>query len=263
MSATTTKPERASAPAAGDLPLRRARELLEQGRLAPASAAGWQAAWSAVASYAGVGGPDGRSVDGDGDGDRDRDFFAEAARRLAQDGRGDDRAAEWAASALALYDNARYDWLDREGVGRRLDDMQRLSILAQDIAEPPQNAEDILRRAWQCMDNGALAVASEKGWAAALAATKIYAEVAGCEYRGEYHFEQAVKLLAKEGSGRREVVDWQYSALNLCEYASYCNAYPHWLDREMVAGDIEGVSKLVALIRELIADGGRRGKKDV
>ena len=258
MSATTTKPEPFLTPADSNALLRQARELLEQGWRAVASAVGWRVALSAVATYAGTAG-----WPVDGGGDRYRVFFAEAARRLVQDRRGDDRAAEWTASALALYDNTQYDWLDRDGVGRRLDDVQRLTILAQDIAEPPQNADDILRRAWQCVDNGALAVASEKGWAAALAATRIYAEAAGCEYRGEYHFEQAVKLLAKEGSGRREVVDWQYSALNLCEYASYCNAYPHWLDREMVAGDIEGVSKLVALIRELIADVTLRGEKDV
>ena len=246
MSATTTKPERAPAPAAGDLPLRRARELLEQGRLAPASAAGWQAAVSAVASYAGAGGPDGRSVYGDGDGDRD--FFAEAARRLAQDGRGDDRAAEWAASALALYDNARYDWLDREGVGRRLDDMQRLSVLAQDIAEPPQNAEDILRRAWQCMDNGALAVASEKGWAAATYAAKVYAEAMGYDRIRSNYLDQVSHLLMKE-SGGKDAGAWSIAVDVMLESAYYS---PDALHPDVVADGLKAAKNLVSFIASLM-----------
>ena len=246
MSATTTKPEGAPAPAAGDLPLRRARELLEQGRLAPASAAGWQAAWSAVASYAGAGRPDGWSVDGDGD----RDFFAEAARRLAQDGRGDDRAAEWAASALALYDNARYDWLDREGVGRRLDDMQRLTILAQDIAEPPQNADDILRRAWQCVDNGALAVASEKGWAAATYAAKVYAEAMGYDRIRSNYLEQVSHLLVKEPGGENAGL-WSLKAGILLDNIG---AKSHWMDAGIIGDDLAEVAKLTALIKELVGN---------
>ena len=244
MSATTTKPERAPAPAAGDLPLRRARELLEQGRLAPASAAGWQAGWSAVASYAGAGGPDGRPVDGDGD----RDFFAEAARRLVQDGRSDDRAAEWAASALALYDNARYDWLDREGVGRRLDDMQRLSILAQDIAEPPQNADDILRRAWQCVDNGALAVASEKGWAAATYAAKVYAEAMGYDRIRSNYLDQVSHLLMKE-SGGKDAGAWSIAVDVMLESAYYS---PDALHPDVVADGLKAAKNLVSFIASLM-----------
>ena len=134
--------------------LRQGREFLAQGDLASASAAGWQAAVIVMANYAGSG----------------AEFnFTDAAQRLVKDHRGHAAAAEWVVSAMALSDNAGYDWLDSEGVARRLDDVQRLAILVKDIAEPPQSAEDVLRRAWECLGNGYLIPASDKGWEAASA----------------------------------------------------------------------------------------------
>ena len=224
----------------GDALLRRARELLVQGELVLASAAGWLAATAAMAAYAGrYDGEDGAAG------------FKETARRLLNAYRGEGNAAEWVFSALALADNARYDWLGRDGIGRRLDDVQRLHILVQDVADPPSSADDILRQAWQCMDNGSLAVASEKGWQAALAATKTYADAVGCEYRGEYHFEKATRLLLKDETLRDEVTAGESAAAYLRRNASYC-VYPK-LFPEIVAEDLEAVVNLSRLIQDAIA----------
>ena len=243
MSATTTKPEPFLTPADSNALLRGARELLEQGRLLLASASGWRVALSAAATYAG---PAGWPVDGDGD--RYRDFFTDAARRLVRDPGRDDRAAEWAASALALYDNVQYDWLDREGVGRRLDDMQRLTILAQDIAEPPQNADDLLRRAWQCVDNGALAVASEKGWAAATYAAKVYAEAMGYDRIRSNYLDQVSHLLMKE-SGGKDAGAWSIAVDVMLESAYYS---PDALHPDVVADGLKAAKNLVSFIASLM-----------
>ena len=245
LTATSTLP----APAAAtdcDARLRQARQLLDAGLLAPASAAGWQAAVSAMAAYAA------------NDGATAGAAFTDAARQLVNHRQGDDRAAEWIVSALALSDNAQYDWLDRDGVARRLDDMQRLTILVQDIANPPSTAADLLRQAWQCMDNGSLPVASEKGWQAALLATKTYADAVGCDYRGEYHFEKATRLLANDEILREEVMAGESGAASLRRNASYCAVYPHWLYHEFVAHDLEAVSSLADLIQNVLGTAKRK-----
>lgn len=244
-----TQPQSATASAGDDL-LRRGRALLAHGRLAPASAVGWQAAVHALNAYA-------ATPDDDGCG------FHSAALRLTQDPRGDGRAAEWAVSALALSDNIKYDWLDRDGVARRLDDVQRLAMLVQDIASPPQSAADTLRQARQCMTNGYLLPAADKGWEAALLAAKAYADAAGCEYRSENHFDLAVRLLIKEPAGGRKVVDWKFSALRLRETASHCARYPHQPDAEIVADDIADVAKLVLLVQHTMATGKQIGVGNV
>ena len=237
-----------------DARLRRARELLDAGRLAPASAAGWQAALSAMAAHAG------RDDGGDGATGCEATSFKETARRLLKDHRGDDNPSEWVFSALALADNAKFDWLGQDGISRRLDDVQRLLILLQDIANPPQTAADIFQQARVCLDNGYLAVASEKGWQAVLSATKTYADAVGCEYRGEYHFEQAIKRLAKEDARNRDVMEWEAGAASLGRTASYCAVYPDWLHPEIVAGDLASVANLVNLIdTTLAAMPGRAG----
>ena len=238
--AATQQSAQQSAPVSeGDARLRQARELLDAGRLAPASAAGWQAARSAMAAYAGRAGLDGATG------------FKEAARRLLNEHWGDGNPSEWVFSALALADNAKFDWLGRDGIGRRLDDVQRLLILVQDVADPPSSADDILRQAWRCMDNGSLAVASEKGWQAALAATKTYADAVGCEYRGEYYFEKATRLLLKDETLRDEVTAGESAAAYLRRNASYC-VYPK-LFPEIVAEDLEAVVNLSRLIQDAIA----------
>ena len=216
--------------------LRQGRGALVEDELASASAAGWQAALFAVKAYAG---PD--------------IGFTDAARELVNDRRGHGSIAEWVFSALALSDNANYDWLDKDGVGRRLDDVQRLVISVKDIAKPPKSAADILRRAWECMDNSALAVASEKGWEAALCATRTYADAVGHEYRGDSHFDDVVRMLAKDQDLRRDVSDWTSGALTLRETGSYCIVYPHWLHAEIVAEDIGAVAKLAATVQQLVA----------
>ena len=244
---TATLQQQQTAPDAAtecDARLRQARQLLDAGQLTAASAAGWQAAQSAMAAYAANNG----ATAGAG--------FIDAARQLVQHCqdnhcRDDGRAAEWAVSALALADNAQYDWLDRDGVARRLDDVQRLTILVQDIANRPPTAADLLRQAWQCMDNGSLPVASEKGWQAALLATKTYADAVGCDYRGEYHFEKATRLLANDEILREEVTAGESAAAYLRRNASYC-VYPR-LYSEIVAEDLEAVVNLVKLIQNAVA----------
>ena len=224
-----------TAPVVGcNILLRQARELLTQGQLAAASAAGWEAAALAMADYAGP------SVG-----------FADAARQLVKNYRGHTDAAEWVVSALALSDNAGYDWLDVDGVSRRLDDVQRLVILVKDIAAPPQGAEDVLRRAWECMDNGALAPASEKGWEAALRATKTCADALGYDYRGDNHFDLVMRFLLDDGARRKETAECESSALALRSNGAYCTVYPHWLHDKIVSDDIDAVAKLVSLTQEL------------
>ena len=223
-----------SAPAAScDTLLRQGRELLNKGELAPASARGWQAASRAMSDY----------VDAD---------FTDAARELVVDYRGHTDAAEWVVSALALRDNAEYDWLDRDGVARRLDDVQRLAILVKDINEPPQSADDVLRRAWECMDNGYLIPASDKGWEAALLATKTYADAIGCRYKDESHFDSVMRILQKAEAGSREVGTWTYAAANLRRTAAYCAGRNDPRYAELVAEDIGEVGKLVSFIQESI-----------
>ena len=230
-----TQPQ--TAPAANiDTLLRQARKLLDKGELAPASATGWQAAARAVADY-----------------DRVSSNFEDAARELVKDRRGNTDAGKWLFSAMALRDNAEYDWLDVDGIGRRLDDVQRLVIIIKDIANPPQTAEDILTRSRECLENGYLAPASEKGWEAALWATKTYADAIGCEYRGDEHFDVITRMLGKEDNGDLQVSKCTYAALALREAAAYCTVYPHWLHPAIVIEDIEAVSKLATIVRKLAA----------
>lgn len=243
---TTAATLQPPAPAADcDALLRQARQLLGAGRLAPASKAGWQAAQSAMSAYAGPDVPDGIN------GMEGKPAFQEIAGSLLNHYRGDRNASEWVFSALALSDNSRCDWLNRDGVSRRLDDVQRLSILVQDIANPQQTAADLLRQAQRCMDNGSLAVASEKGWQAALLATKTYADAVGCDYRGEYHFEAATRLLAKDAILRDDVIAGESAAAYLRRNASY-SVYPK-LYQEIVAEDLAAVDHLAKLIHNAIA----------
>ena len=240
MTMTADTPQQSASVSESDKRLRLARKLLAEGPRFAAAALGWQAALLAMAAYAGR-----DNLDGTTD-------FKEIAHRLLNERRGNGNAPEWVFSALALADNnARYDWLGRDGISRRLDDVQRLLILVQDIANPPSSADDILRQAWRCMDNGSLAVASEKGWQAALAATKTYADAVGCEYRGEYHFEKATRLLLKDETLRDEVTAGESAASYLRRNASYC-VYPK-LFPEIVAEDLEAVVNLSRLIQDAIA----------
>lgn len=244
-----------SAPASDcDTLLRQARELLDKGELALASDAGWRAAVRAMADYAGA----------------DADFTS-AAKCLVKDYRGDISTAEWVVSAMALSDNAEYDWLDGEGIARRLDDVQRLVILVKDRASTPQSAETVLQRAWECFANGALAVASEKGWEAALRATKSHADAIGHEYRGEYHFDDVVRMLAKDDAWSERALNCENGALNLRQTATYYTVrpkmmtpedgsempgpnsghyHPRWLLPDLVAEDIASVAALAGMLKE-------------
>ena len=220
--------------------LRQGREFLAQGDLASASAAGWRAAEIAMASYAGPG----------------AEFnFTDAAQRLVKDHRGHTAAAEWVVSAMALSDNAGYDWLDSEGVARRLDDVQRLAILVKDIAEPPQSAEDILRRAWECLGNGYLIPASDKGWEAALLIARTYADAIGCDYRDEGQFGRVMQLLEKEESWERAVSGWIYAAENIHQTAKYCAMKGGSRYAEVVADDIDAIAKLADFVQETVSSG--------
>ena len=232
--------------------LRQGREYLAQGELALASAKGWCAAGYAAKTCAGLIGQVGSDAD-----------FKDVVLQLSKDHRSHDSSVEWAVSAMALSDNARYDWLDRAGVGRRLDDVQRLVMLVFDIANPPQDADAILCRAWVCLSNGALAVASEKGWEAALWATKAYADAIGYEYCGDSHFDDIMRMLAKGDVWRKESAGCEYSALNLQRNASYCTLHPRRLYAEIVSEDIDAVVKLLALIQERITVGKRLGTGNV
>ena len=222
--------------------LRRARELLAQGELATASAAGWDAAAEAMAGYSGPG------VD-----------FADAAQRLVKDYLGHTDAAEWVVSAMALSDNARYDWLNVDGISRRLDDVQRLAILVKDIAEPPRGAEDVLRRAWECLDNGYLIPASDKGWEASLLAAKAYADAIGYRYGDESHFDgdeghfdSVMRVLEKEEPGNKEVSGLTYAAVKLRKTAVYCAGRSDPRYAEIFTEDVRAVENLVLFIQERV-----------
>lgn len=217
--------------------LRQGREFLAQGDLASASAAGWRTAVMALEAYTGH-----AIAESD---------FKDAARRLVRDSRGNAKAAEWVVSAITLSENVTDDWLDADGVARRLDDVQRLTLLVKDIAEPPQSAEDVLNRSRECLENGYLAPAWEKGWEAALWATKTYADAMGYEYRGDSHFDSVTRMLGKEDKGDLQVSKCIYAALALREASAYCTVYPHWLHTASVIDDIEAVSKLAAIVRNL------------
>lgn len=217
-----------------DALLRDGRQSLRRGDLAQASAKGWEAAGHAAAGYA--------SLAGD---NCDRDGFERLMLQLSKDPRSHDRSAEWAVSAMALSDNARLDWLDRSGVGRRLDDVQRLVTLIFDLAHPPADADAILGQAQACLANGALAVASEKGWEAATYAAKTYAEANGHDHIRSNYLSQVTRLL-RATHGGNEVGNWSMSALMLHENAS---GDPDWLDPEIIRKDLQGVSNLVSFIR--------------
>ena len=218
--------------------LRQGRESLAQGELVSASNAGWQAAVLAVGAYAG---------DDLAGGD-----FKDVAQKLVKDSRGRGNPAEWVVSAMALSDNVEYDWLDQAGVGRRLDDVQHLVILVKDIAEPPKSAANILRRAWECMDNGYLIPASDKGWEAALLAAKTYADAIGYSYRDESHFRPVMDILEKEAAANKAVGTWIYVAVNLRQTAAYCAGRNDPRYAELIADDIGEVGKLVSFIQASI-----------
>ncbi len=213
--------------------LHQGREYLAQGELALASAKGWCAAGYAAKTCAGLIGQVGSDAD-----------FKDVALQLSKDHRSHDSSVEWAVSAMALSDNARYDWLDRAGVGRRLDDVQRLVMLVFDIANPPQDAEAILRRAWVCLDNGALAVASEKGWEAATYAAKTYADAMGYDHIRSNYLSQVAKLLKREPDGS-EVGNWSMSARMLLDYA---HLKSDSLDANLISDELEDVARLIAVV---------------
>jgi hypothetical protein len=216
--------------------LRQARLLLNTGMKNVAAAAGWKAALWGMEAYAGP----------------DADF-TDAARQLVKDRRGNDNATEWIVSAMALSDNAKYDWLDVDGVARRLDDVQRLVTLIEDIAAPPQTAEDLLRRARECLANGALAVASEKGWEAATRAAKTYAEAMGHDHIRSNYLSQVTRLLKQVPDGSK-AGNWSMSAKTLLDNL---RAKPDRLDAEMVGNDLDDVGKLVALVNATVKNGAK------
>lgn len=213
--------------------LRQGRELLAQGDLVAASSAGWQAAVIAMASYAGPGAAFN---------------FTDAAQRLVKINRGHTVAAEWVVSAMALSDNIEYGWLDRDGIARRLDDVQRLAILVKDIADMPQSADEVLRHAWECMDNGYLLPASEKGWEAATYAAKTYAKAMGHDHIRSNYLSQVTRYLKQEPDGN-EAGNWSISAKMLLDNA---HAKPDGLDAELIGNDLDDVSKLVALVKAAV-----------
>ena len=214
--------------------LRQGREFLAQGDLASASAAGWRAARLALEAYL-------------GDAVAECDF-RDTARRLVKDSRGSAKAAEWMVNAITLSENVADNWLDADGVARRLDDVQRLTLLVKEIAEPPQSADDILSRAWECMDNGCLAVASEKGWEAATYAAKIYAKVMGYDHIRSNYLSQVTRYLKQEPDGSK-AGNWSISVKLLLDNA---HAKPDWLDAELIGNDLDDVSKLVALVKAAV-----------
>lgn len=207
--------------------LRQGRGALAQGELVLASRAGWQAAVYATAEYAGPG-----------------TDFTDAARRLVKDNLGNANAAEWVVSAMALSDNIEYGWLDRDGITRRLDDVQRLVMLVKDISSPPQTAGDILGQAWECMDNGSLVPACEKGWEAATHAAKTYAKAMGHDHIRSNYLSQVTRYLKQEPGGS-EAGNWSMSAKMLLE--SF-HAKADRLDAELIGNDLDDVGKLVALV---------------
>ena len=174
--------------------------------------------------------------------------FRDAARRLVKDSRGSSKAAEWVVSAITLSENVADDWLDRDGVSRRLDDVQRIVLLVKDIAEPPQVAEDVLARSRECMENGYLAVASEKGWEAATYAAKTYAKVMGHDHIRSNYLSQVTRYLKQEPDGSK-AGNWSITAKMLLDNA---HAKPDWLDAEMIGNDLDDVSKLVALVKAAV-----------
>ena len=220
-----------------DARLRRARELLDAGRLALASAAGWQAALSAMAAYAGR-----------DDGVDDATDFKETARLLLNECWGDDNPSEWVFSTLALADNARYDWLGQDGVGRRLDDVQRLLILVQDAAHPPRRADDLLRRAWQCVGNGSLAVAAEQGYAAVNYVAKTYAAAMGYDRIRSNWLDRVSHLLMQEPGGQ-DAGAWSITVDVMLE-----SAYdsPGCLYPDVVGNGLQAAESLVSFIAALV-----------
>ena len=223
-----TQPQAVAAEACDQF-LRQGREFLAQGDLASASSAGWRAALLALEAYT-------------GDAIADADF-RDAARRLVKDCRGSAKAAEWVVNAITLAENVADDWLDADGVARRLDDVQRLTLLVKDIANPPRDAGDILAQSRECLENGYLAIASEKGWEAATHAANAYAEAMGYDYQGDRHFEDVMRTLEKDDAWREEVAGCEYSALNLHRTAAYCDMYPRRMHPEVPLIDCRPVSK--------------------
>ena len=244
LTGTSTLPTPAAA-AECDARLRQARQLLDAGQLAPASAAGWQAAQAAMTAYAAN---DGATVNAG---------FTDSARQLVKHHQGDDRAAEWIVSALALSDNAQYDWLDRDGVARRLDDVQRLAILVQDIANRPPTAADLLRQAWQCMDNGYLIAAADIGWDAALLIAHSYAHAIGRDFNGERDFDTVLRWLDAEQSNDGAVRGWAYAAATLRQTAAYCARHSDRSYAELFAEDLDAVGKLSDFVQAKVAAGKR------
>ena len=220
-----------------DQSLRRGREFLAQGDLVSASAKGWDAAVVAADAYAGMLLQNGGTAN-----------FERLMLQLSKDRRGVEGSAEWAVSAMALADNVRLDWFDRSGIRRRLEDVQRLVNVVFDIANPPQDGEALLRRAWACFDNGSLAVASEKGWEAATYAAQAYATAMSHDHIRSNYVSQVAKLL-KEELGGNQVGNWLIGASMLHENAI---GDPDWLDPEIIRDDLEGVSNLVSFISERI-----------
>lgn len=233
-----------------DALLRQGRQLLDAGQLAPASAAGWQAAQSAMSAYAS---PDAADASDISDMMNGKAAFRETAGRLLNHYQVDCNASEWIFSALALADNAACDWLDRDGVSRRLDDVQRLSILVNDIAHPPQTAAALLRQAWQCMDNGYLIPASVQGRAAALLVAKRYAHAIGCDYHGESDFDAVMRLLAAEQNASPEIGGWAHAAACLPQTAAYCARQDDNRYADIVADDLDAVAKLADFVQTKVA----------
>ncbi|MCE2500216.1 MAG: hypothetical protein J4G13_05080 [Dehalococcoidia bacterium] len=184
--------------------------------------------------------------------------FLDDARKLVNEHRGNGNAAEWVVSAMALSDNVEYDWLDKDGVGRRLDDVQRLTILVADLADPPQTAADILRRARECLNNGYLIPASDKGWEAALLIAKTYADAIGYDYRGESQFSRVMQLLEKAESGQREISGLIYAAENVRQTAKYCAMQGDSRYAEVVADDIGAIAKLADFVLGAVSSENRR-----
>ncbi len=220
--------------------LRQGRELLAQGNFVAASAAGWRAAVLALEEYV-----DGNMPETESNAETE---FKAAARILVKDHRAHVNVAEWVVSAITLSENVEDDWLDRDGIDRRLDDMQRLVLLVKDVADPPQTADHILSRSRECLENGSLAVASEKGWEAVTRAAKSYAEETGHDHIRSNYLDQVTPLLVREPGGE-PAGPWSLEVLNLLE-----NTDPKRksLDAFWVQQDLDAAARLISLISELM-----------
>ena len=107
-------------------------------------------------------------------------------------------------------------------------------------------ASDILRQAFEELEDGDLRQASEKGWGAAASVVKAIAEQRRLEHHSHDSLFEVAALLTNESGDVNIRRDFQMAS------SLHTNFYEGWLREEMVRDGLDQVQRLLTALEPLL-----------